>query len=160
MELDPKLVQKLLNMRHRSAEARALFDALRGSKVTTTTVEALVELAHLTPRQVRTVLSVLEKFGMGRLVLGRKGNPTRFDWHLSPRSLPDRQPGEPEPMDQFAPLGGEVLRSKTATVWVVQLAAKTYAQVVLPPKPSVADLETLRDYCDAHIEALSASKGR
>ena len=59
--------QRLLNMRFRSADARALFDAVRGMQADTTTVDTLVEVTRLTARQVRTVLAVLEGYGMGRL---------------------------------------------------------------------------------------------
>lgn len=53
----------------------------------------------------------LEKAGLGRFTTGRRGQPTRFEWRLTPaeagRTLSQASGGEGQPPAAGAPLAGE-----------------------------------------------------
>ena len=96
--------QRLIALRKKNAQARALFDGLLTYErfMDETNVAVLSRKSALTEKEVRDVLKVLERMHLGRLWIGRRGSPTRFEWAESYLEfLPGKQPGEPVTPELF-----------------------------------------------------------
>jgi hypothetical protein len=70
--------------------ARALLDYLaeRSTDIPTSLLEKMVAgVKGVTKPELVRVLKSLELLGCGRFIVGRKGNPSRFAWHVGRREL-------------------------------------------------------------------------
>lgn len=157
------LTQKLVNLRKKNPHARALFDGLRTYELfmRTTTVDNLSRKSGLTPKEVRGVLKILEGLHLGKLWLGRRESPTRFEWAESFLAvIPGKQPGEPVTLDPAEDVEVKGVGGANATPWfewVISLGGRRVARVVLPHSVEKDDVLKLRAFCDAYLKELKAA---
>jgi hypothetical protein len=143
--------KKLQSMRLHNADARAVFDALLtyDKNMSEVTVDRLQQKTRMRPRAIRAVLQDLEQLELGKLVIGRRGWPTRFEWRekyteIIPGPLKDEpKKGEGEPV---APKGASVVRQ-----WVCKLGPKRDAHLLLPVNATNEELRTVLKFLESRL---------
>ena len=153
--------QRLAQMRVNNPQARAVFDYLLGLKADgkPTYVQTAATATALAEREVREVFRTLQTFRLGRLVVGRKGEGTRFVW-ASPlhEVIPPRRKGEQD-AETAAALEislVEGVQAAPSNAWVVKLRGRRTATLLLPISLTRADLAKVRTFCEALQHALPA----
>jgi hypothetical protein len=156
------VLKKLKVLRKRSPEVRAMFNFLTMyDSGATTSVEPVAVGASLTEKQVREVFSVLQRMRLGRLVLGRHKQPTRFEWSVESWKdmIPGKQRGEPDDEDEetlLASLRIPGAAFSQVNTWAIQLKARKKAVVTLPSGVEAADLAKLIQFFERYRRLLAA----
>lgn len=154
---------KLRLLRMKDPRARALFDCfLTYAKfMTMMTVETLAKKSNLREKEVRDVLQVLQRLKLGRFIVGRRGEESRFEWVESYFGvIPGKQLGEEPDLDPLAALNIKGIGGAMATPlneWVIALGGRRTATVLLPPNTQRTDVLKLQDFFDQYLKALKDS---
>jgi hypothetical protein len=87
-------ISKLRKIAHESDESEAIFECLKNRDRTRKVTDLrqlqyklLDDGAKLTKEGVMRVFQQLQDEGIGSLIIGRKGNPTRFKWNYSIKKI-------------------------------------------------------------------------
>lgn len=154
--------QRLAHMRVKSPTARAVFDYLLGLEhdgEKPTQVAVVAKSTALTERDVREVFRALQGLRLGRLIVGRHGGRTRFEWAAPiQQSIPARRKGEQDAetaaLLELSDVSG--VHAAPTNAWVVKLGGRRTATLLLPISLTRAELEKVRDFCRALNDALPA----
>lgn len=154
---------ELTRLREDSPDARRVFDALLGYQRNQgeIPVAALAKDSGLNRAVVRQVMTTLGDYGLGRLVLGRRGSSTRFVWNEDSKAfrefIPGPRPGEDEGPSPAARLVVKTVgdaKARTTLEWTVKLGGQRSARLLLPPGLTRPDLRLLKEFCDAYASQL------
>lgn len=140
------LEKRLEEIRLHNADARKVFEALRGyeKNMTEVTVDTLSSRTGLRPTAIRAVLSELQYLELGELILGRKGHPTRFKWFERFKDvIPGPVKGEPKVGHALGLPQGMAM-----TQWACKLGGGREAQLLLPANLTQADVQTVRRFME------------
>lgn len=95
---------------------------------------------------------------LGRLWIGRRGSPTRFEWAESYLEfLPGKQPGEPVTLDPTEARDIKGVGGANATPWfewAIDLGGRREVRVLLPHGVERDDILKLRTFCDQYLKEL------
>ena len=160
MSANEAAVKRLKAMRKQSPSVRALFDFLLIYDNTEgVTVKPVAQGSGLTEKEVRDIFGSLQRFKLGRIVLGRRGKDTRFEWAAADwkKNIPTKQRGEPEDEDEVEMLAS--LDNANATqlqvgVWNLKLGGRRTATLILPRGVDSKDLEMVARFCARYQKLL------
>lgn len=103
--LEEKLVSAVQALYLEDQVSRAFFDAAadRKNDVAETTIERIAQMAEVGRHEAVGLARRLEEAGCGRLLVGRKGWKTRFQWDYSLPGLGHAAKGDAEEVNEVDP---------------------------------------------------------
>lgn len=96
VDIDKDVIEAIRRLYRADSAAQALFDwtASRTRDATATSLDRLSNKLNLTRGDAVALARSLEKAGCGQFVVGRRGQPSRFEWKYSCISLGQAAAGE------------------------------------------------------------------
>ena len=95
-DISKTVIEAIRKLYRTEAAARALFDwtAQRERDATTTSIDRLSNRLGISRGEAVALARALEQAGCGQFVVGRRGQPSRFEWAFSCISLGQAAAGE------------------------------------------------------------------
>ena len=100
-EIQTSVSDAIQQLYKKDSQARRLFDWIAGLErdATSTKVDRVITVLGVSRSVAVGLLKDLETTGCGRFVAGRRGSPSRFEWHFSRVSIGQVAIGEAEQIE-------------------------------------------------------------
>jgi hypothetical protein len=100
-----KTAQAIRKLYTQQPWAQRIFDHFgdRTNNSSATKIDSLANLLKVTVSEATAVAKELQAAGLGVYVVGRKGNPSRIEWHFTLASMAKSARGERDDLESISP---------------------------------------------------------